>query len=445
VGPISPTERAKRQEEGYQVNDFIGKSGLELSYETELHGVHGQEQIEVNAFGKPVKFLGSIPPQAGASLILNIDKELQEQLYENFKKNSGNVKGAAIALNPKTGEVLALLSVPGFDNNLFAHGITTEQYKALLEDTTLPLFNRAISGTYPPGSTVKPMVALAALEEGIVSETTEINDKGVLIIPNQFNPKQSYNFYGWDRNGIGPVNIKSAIAKSSDIYFYTVAGGHPNSPIQGLGIQRLSDYYRKFNLGKPTGIDLVGEKSGVVADPAWKANYFKKDAILAKWYLGDTYHVGIGQGDMLVTPLQVAEWTAAIANNGVGMKPKIVRQILDADGQVKKQFNPEVLIPKVANDENLKIVQQGMRETNIYGSGSQLATLAISSAGKSGTSQFDSADPLKTHAWFAAYAPFEDPEIVVTVLVEAGGAGFRIAVPIVKDTFAWWAEHRYNK
>jgi penicillin-binding protein 2 len=379
-------------------------------------------------------------------LTLNIDKELQTRLYNSLKgQNLGKRKAAAIALNPKNGEVLALLSLPGFDNNLFAQGIKPEEYRQLINDTNLPLFNRAISGMYPPGSTVKPMVAAAGLEEGVIDESTTIVDRGVLVIPNQFDPSKSFDFYGWKRDGLGPMNVRNAIAQSSDIYFYTVGGGHPNSSIKGLGAEKLAEYYRKFNLGKLTGIDLQGEKPGLVADPQWKANYFKEDAILSHWYLGDTYHISIGQGDMLATPLQVAEWTAVIANNGVGYKPKVLKAIRDSTGKTILENQPEVLVEKFLTDDNLKIVQEGMRQVVLAGSARQLVDLPISAAGKTGTSQFDGSDPKKTHAWFTAYAPFEDPQIVITVLVEAGGEGHAVAVPVVKQILQWWAENRYRK
>lgn len=442
---ISDTELKEKADEHYEPNDYIGKYGLELSYEEYLRGVNGQEQIEVDAKGRPVKAVGTIDPISGATLKLNIDSELQEQLFNSFKKNSSNVKGAAVALNPKTGEVLALLSLPGFDNNLFAHGISTEDYARLTTDKNLPLFNRVITGTYPPGSTVKPMVGLAALEYGIITEKTVITDRGVLVIPNQFDPSISYNFYGWKRSGLGPMTLKSAIAESSDIYFYTVVGGHPDSPIDGMGPERLADFYRKFLLGKPTGIDLEGEKGGLVADPNWKANYFKDDKILSKWYLGDTYHIAIGQGDMLVTPLQAALWTAAVANNGIGYKPHVVNSVIDKDGKIIYQPKPEVIIKDLGSPEHIKIVQEGMRQTVLAGSGRSLLTLPISSAGKTGTSQFDGSDPSRTHAWFTSYAPYEDPQIVITILVEAGGGGDAAAAPIAKEALQWWAINRQGK
>ncbi len=444
TGLVSAEDLKKLDSEKYDQPDFIGKSGIEAEYERFLHGINGQDLVEVDAGGKLTNILGQNTPTPGYTLRLNIDKDLQEKLYNNLKAGSGS-KAAAVALNPKTGEVLALVSLPGYDNNLFAHGIKQQDYNNLLTDKNLPLFNRAITGTYPPGSTVKPIVALAALQEGVVTPATIINDRGVLVIPNQYDPSVTYNFFGWKREGLGPMNVYSAIAQSSDIYFYTITGGHPNSQIKGLGAEKLAEYYRKFNIGKIWGLDLPGEKTGTVADPAWKEKFYKNDPILSKWYLGDTYHVGIGQGDMLVTPLQVAQWTALIANNGVGMKPRLLNNVTDQSGKIIFQSKPEVLINKFAAEEYLNVIQRGMRQSITAGSGKQLDTLPMTSAGKTGTSQFDGSDPKRTHAWFTAYAPFEDPEVVITVLVEAGGEGYIAAVPVVKDALLWWAENRYKK
>lgn len=444
TGVVSDADLEKLASEDYDPNDFIGKSGIELSYEKYLRGTNGNTQVEVDASGRPIKVLGNVEPQPGNIVKLTIDSGLQQELYKSFPAGS---KGAAVAMNPKTGEVLALVSVPGFNNNLFAPGISQADYTALLENKNLPLFNRSISGTFPPGSTIKMITAAAALQENVVTKNTIINDTGVLVISNQFNPSIKYNFYGWKRNGLGPMNVKSAIAESSDIYFYTVAGGHPNSKIEGLGADKLASYYRQFGMGALTGIDIQGEKAGLVADPAWKAKYFEEDPISSKWYLGDTYHIAIGQGDMLATPLQVAVWTSLIANNGVVNKPHLLMEVDSQSGDVVYKPKLEEYLKTAISPENMRSVQEGMRENVIgsSGSGRQLATLSVSAAGKTGTSQFDGADPSRTHAWFTSYAPYENPEIVITVLVEAGGEGHAAAVPIAKNGLKWWAENRYNK
>lgn len=447
TGVISDEQYQSLRADDYDLNDFIGKSGIEQAYEKFLRGKNGNKQVEVDSMGLPIKELGEAQPEPGNIVQLNIDAGLQKKLYEDFVKSPVGNKGAAVAMNPKTGEVLALVSVPGFNNNLFAPGIKTEDYKALIENKNLPLFNRAVSGAYPPGSTIKPVTALAALQEGVVTEKTVINDRGVLVIPNQFNPAISYQFVGWKRDGLGPMDVRSAIAQSSDIYFYTVAGGHPASPITGLGAEKLANYYRKFGMGKETGIDISGEKPGRVADPEWKLNYWKNDAIQGKWYLGDTYHIAIGQGDMLATPLQVTVWTAAIANNGVANRPYLLKRVINQRGDTIFTPQAEPLINSGVNIEHLRSVQAGMRDnvTTPKGSGRQLATLPVSAAGKTGTSQFDGSDPSRTHAWYTAYAPYEDPQIAITVLVEAGGEGHAAAVPIVKNALQWWAENRIGQ
>ncbi len=437
TGIISPEELAEKKDKDYVLNDFIGKSGIELTYEDYIRGTNGVTQTEVDATGKSVKVIGTNDPKPGNTVVLNINQGLQEALYQAFQKISPNAKGAAVAMNPKTGEVLAYLSLPGYDNNLFAPGISTADYQKLTNDPALPLFNRPIAGTYPPGSTVKPMVAAAVLQEKIVTENTVIVDKGSLVIPNQFNPNINYTFRGWNLAGLGPMTVRSAIAKSSDIYFYTVTGGHYSSSIKGLGAEKLAEYYRKFNLGQPTGIDLKGEKSGLVADPTWKQRYFKDDAVMSKWYLGDTYHIGIGQGDMLVTPMQATLWTSTIANNGQGMKPVLIRQVTDSKGNIIFKFSPQVISNPGIEPAYMKIVQEGMRETVTSGSGRSLDSLSVPVAGKTGTSQFDGSDPSRTHAWFVSYAPYNDPKIVLTVLVEAGGGGDTAAVPIAKQAYSW--------
>ncbi|QQS22635.1 penicillin-binding protein 2 [bacterium] len=447
TGVISDEQYESLRSENYDLNDFIGKSGIEQSYEKYLRGKNGNKQVEVDSMGLPIKELGEAQPEPGNIVQLNIDAGLQKKLYEDFIKSPVGNKGAAVAMDPRTGEVLALVSVPGFNNNLFAPGIKTEDYKALLENKNLPLFNRAISGTYPPGSTIKSVTAAAALQEGIVTEDTIINDRGVLVIPNQFNPAISYNFVGWKRDGLGPMDVRSAIAQSSDIYFYAVAGGHPSMTIDGMGAEKLAEYYRRFGMGAETGIDINGEKPGRVADPTWKMNYWKNDPLQGKWYLGDTYHIAIGQGDMLTTPLQVTVFTAAVANDGKVNRPYLLKRVVNQRGETV--FTPQVqeLVNSGISIEHLRSVQAGMRDnvTTAKGSGRQLASLPITSAGKTGTSQFDGSDPSRTHAWYTAYAPYEDPQIAITVLVEAGGEGHAAAVPIVKNALQWWAENRMGK
>ncbi|MDR3642152.1 MAG: penicillin-binding protein 2 [Candidatus Doudnabacteria bacterium] len=443
TGLVSPGDLTPENQALYGTVDFIGKSGVEDSYEKYLHGQNGANTIEVDATGKFLSALGQEQPLAGDKLVLNIDQGLQDLLYKELS-TALSPRAAAVALDPRDGAVLALVSLPGFDDNLFAGGISQQEYRQLTTDPNLPMYNRAISGQYPPGSTSKLMTATAGLETGVINANTVINDNGNLIVPNKFGGAAA-QFHGWKPGGLGPMTVRSAIALSSDIYFYQVAGGSPNGVMEGLGPDRLADYFRKFGLGRPLGIDMPGEQAGLVPDPAWKMEYFHNDPLLGKWYLGDTYHMGIGQGFVLVTPLQVAEWTAVVANGGVGFVPQVAQKAVDQNGNVVWQSQPKVLVSNIASPDVFKIVQQGMRQTVTDGTAKPLNSLPITSAGKTGTSQFDGANPTRTHAWFTAYAPYENPQIVITVLVEAGGEGNAVAEPVVKSALQWWAENRYKK
>jgi len=444
AGLVSPGDLTAQNKNLYDTVDFIGKTGVEAAYEKYLHGVNGENTIQVDATGKFLVASGQQDPVAGDTLVLNIDKGLQDLLYKELSTQK-SPKAAAVALDPRNGAVLALVSLPGFDDNLFAAGISQADYQKLLGDPNEPLYNRAVSGEYPPGSTSKLMSAVAGLQSGVINENTVIVDNGDLVVPNQFDPSQQYDFHGWKPGGLGAMTVRSAIALSSDIFFYEVAGGSPNGNFVGLGPATLAEYFRKFGLGQILGIDIPGEKPGLVPDPQWKMQHFNNDPLLGKWYLGDTYHMGIGQGDLLVTPLQVAEWTAVVANGGTGFVPQLAQKATDQQGSVVWQNKPKVLISTIASPDVFKIVQEGMRQTVTAGTAKPLNSLPITSAGKTGTSQFDGSNPNRTHAWFTAYAPYESPQIVITVLVEAGGEGNAVAEPVVKDALEWWAKNRMGK
>lgn len=436
TGKINDTELASHKDQDYLLNDFIGKTGLEFSYENYLRGKNGEDQVEVDARGQQQQDLGIVEPKAGQSLHLNIDADLQKEIYNQIEKYNGNKKAAAIALNPQTGQVLALISVPGYDTNKFSRGISQADYQALLNNPQNPLLNRAIGGTYPPGSTIKPVIASAALQEKVVTPSTIIYDNGDLVYG-------GFHFHGWKLSGLGPMDVRSAIAMSSDIYFYTVGGGQAALNIEGLGPERLNKYDYLFGMGAKTGIDLPGEKAGIVGGPEWrKATY--KDPANQIWYPGDTYHISIGQGDMLATPLQVAIWTSIVANGGTYYKPYIVDSVTDGDNKVILKNQPQVVRAGFIDPENIEVVRQGMRQTVTAGTARSLSVLRVSAAGKTGTAQFDGANPSATHAWFTAFAPYDNPQIVITVLIEAGGEGSTAASPVVRETLKWWQDHRWN-
>jgi penicillin-binding protein 2 len=435
TGKINEAELAeKKNDDSYILNDYIGKAGIEITYEDHLKGENGKRQIEVDARGQLQKVLGEIDPEPGLSLVLNIDAELQRKIYDEMLAKNPGKKGAAVAVNPQTGEILALVSLPGFDSNLFAKGISQKDYASLVNDQNRPLLNRAVAGTYPPGSTIKSVMAAAALQEGVVDENTKIFDNGDLVY-------NGYHFRGWKRDGLGLMDVRSAIAMSSDIYFYTIGGGQAALNIEGLGPERIEKYDYLFGMGQKLGIDLPSEATGRVASPSWKKSYFKTRE-LQTWYPGNTYHISIGQGDMLATPLQVTMWTAAVANGGTLYRPYVVNRVTDIKGNIISQNKSEVIRAGFIDPKNIEIVRQGMRQTVTDGTARSMNTLPIAVAGKTGTAQFDGGDLSLTHAWFTAFAPYEDPKIAITVLIENGGEGSSAASPVVKKVFEWWAANR---
>src|SRR3989344_6831509 len=300
-GKIHKEELAVHPE--YLLTDSIGKQGIEKSYETFLRGKHGYKRAEVDALGHIQKELGIVPPIPGNDLILNIDADLQKNIFDTLRElldTRGLKKAAAIALDPKSGAVRALVSLPSFDNNLFATGISLKEYQSLIDDPALPLFNRALSGEYPPGSTIKPVWAAAALTEGVVNEHAQIESRGGISVGKFF-------FGDWRVNGF--TDIRRAIAGSSDVFFYSIGGGYGG--IEGLGMERMKKYENLFGYGNRTNIDMPSEADGLIPDPQWK-----KDKIGERWYIGDDYHAAIGQGFVTATPLQILNAVAAIANGG---------------------------------------------------------------------------------------------------------------------------------
>jgi penicillin-binding protein 2 len=419
-GKIKPEELAAHPD--YLLTDSIGKQGIEKSYESVLRGEHGFRQAEVDARGRVVSELGTKEPIAGEDLFLNIDAGLQKRLYESVTKqlsDQGLSKAAVIALDPRDGAVRALLSVPSFDNNLFSEGISQDDYQKLITDPARPLFNRALSGEYPPGSTIKPVIAAAALSEHVISPDREIESRGGLSIGNAY-------FGDWRVNGF--TDIRRAIAVSSDVYFYTVGGGYGD--IQGLGMERMKKYESLFGYGEKTGIDFPSEASGFLPDPEWKKKTFGE-----RWYIGDDYNSSIGQGYITATPLQIVNAVAAIANGGTLYAPRIGKAVKDADGTVTPI--PKTIIRQGFIDPDiLKIVREGMRETVTEGTAQSLNDLPVEVAGKTGTAQFGGEE--KTHGWFVSFAPYDKPELAIIVLVEGQAEEGYNAVPIVHDAYEWY-------
>ena len=422
------SEKELENNSGYLLTDIIGKDGLEFFYETQLRGEYGKEEVEVDSFGKKTRTIGREDFKSGNNLILNIDSDLQKNIYDQLNEITTKLETEAgasvVVLDPRNGAVLALVNFPSYDNNLFAGGISSDDYNKLLAEKTNPLLNKSIAGQYPPGSTFKPLMGVAALQEKIISPRRKIFAGTAIYVG-------SYRYPDWKAHGL--VDLTKAIAQSCNIYFYTVGGGYGD--IEGLGIDRIKKYANLFGLGSVSGIDLPGEKAGLVPDRQWK-----KDVKDERWYIGDTYHVSIGQGDILTTPLQIANYAATIANGGKLFQPQIVDKIVDSDGAIIDDIKPKIIREDFVDLENIKWVQKGMRENVVTGSGRALADLSIKAAGKTGTAQYYGNK--KTHAWYIAYAPYDDPEIALAVIVEGGGEGHAAAVPVAKEVLRWYFRDR---
>jgi penicillin-binding protein 2 len=425
TGIINKEELEKYAKE-YSPIDYIGKTGLENFWESSLKGVKGKKHIEVDALGREKKIIIEKAPQDGYDLILSIDLKLQKKAEEVLRKHLERLdlnKGSVVILEPDTGQVLALVSWPSYDNNIFARGIRFSEYQKFLDDKASPLFNRAISGEFPAGSTVKPIFSAAALNEGIISENTSFLSTGGLSIGQWFFPD-------WKSGGHGITNVRKAIADSVNTFFYYIGGGYGD--FEGLGLDSLVEYSKKFGLGAQSGIDIKNESDGLVPTAKWKRE--TKDEA---WYIGDTYHFAIGQGDLLATPLQVANFTNVFANKGKLMRPYLVTELRsDNNEKVVQKIEPEIVRQDFIDDYSLEVVRQGMRRTVTQGSGRALSRLPVEVAGKTGTAQWSSQK--NDHAWFTGFAPYDTPELTFTVLVEEGGEGSEVAVPIVREILNWY-------
>jgi len=439
VGRISAEEYAASKDEGYILNDQLGKTGIELVYEDILRGKPGTKLIEVDASGRQQDVLDSRASQPGQNVVLTIDAELQQRTADILREFMGTSdNAAAVVMDVRTGEVLAMVSLPTYDNNLFSKTLSQEELDALMGEPGKPLVNHATAEMYAPGSTFKPVTGLAALQEGVATTSTTIVSHGYITVPNQYDPSVVYVFHDWA--ALGTLDFYGGISMSSDVYFYYLAGGKYDEGFQGLGEERLARYARSFGLGEPTGVDLPGESAGLVPDAKWKDR-----TVSEMWYVGDTYNFGIGQGYLAVTPLQLLDAIVAIANDGELLRPRLVREILDSHGNVVTTFAKEVRARVPVNQEHLAVMREAMRQSVTTGvaSSAQVAGLAI--AGKTGSAEFGAvrADgSYDTHGWFVGFAPYENPEIAVVVFVQQG-TGFTNAAPAAARIFDYYFHQRY--
>jgi len=430
TGAVTTEELAEFGDQGYLNDDQIGKTGVEATFEDILRGTYGEQEVEQDVLGRILRTVQvTQQPQPGNSIELTIDVEIQREAEEALKWATDIVnlsRGVVIVMNPQTGEILAMVSLPTYDDNLFARGISNAAYQALIEDPNRPLVNFGLSEQYPPGSTYKLVTGTGALEDGLIRDTTLLETAGYLEIG-------SYRYYDWNRRGFGPLDIYGGFSHSSDTYFYQLAGG--------LGIDRLAHWANEFGFGARTGVDLPAEARGIVPTDEWKQNLFNQPI-----YPGEVYQAGIGQGYDAATPLQVLNAYNALANGGSLLKPQIVRRVLAPDGTVVQDIQPELIRELNVEPETLRVMRLAAREVVVSRHTANLVDLPIVVAGKTGTAEFgvrDSQNRLPYHTWFTAFIPrfsesqvgdpaLTDSELAIVAFAYGSNTKGNAAVEIVK-------------
>jgi len=440
IGRINPSEKEKlddsEDDANYRGTEYIGKLGIEQSFETQLHGNTGVDSVETSAGGRAMRKLGSSPATPGNTVRLSIDIKLQNMIEELF----GERRGALVALDPKTGEILAFVSKPTFDPNLFVEGIDSENWEALNDSPDKPLLNRALRGTYPPGSTYKPFMALAALETGKRTPEQSFRDPGFFMLGN-------HRFRDDKEGGHGMVNMYSSIVQSCDTYYYILAND--------LGVDTIHEQMQRFGFGELTGIDIFGEVRGLLPSTDWKRRAYKR-ADQQKWYAGETISLGIGQGYNNFTMLQLASATATLANDGVKMKPHLVKEVVDILTHAPTTTVHETMGEVIAKAANIAVIKNALIGVNLEGtSAAAFRGAGYTSGGKTGTAQVVqikqnekySASKMeerhRDHALFTAFAPAEEPKIALAMVVENAGFGSQNAAPIARRIFDYWLLNQY--
>ena len=435
MGRINQADQERLEEEGVDANyrgtDFIGKAGVEASYQNELHGTTGFEHVEIDAAGRGIRTLSRTPSQPGNNVALTLDLRLQQVAEQAL----GDRRGAVVALEPSTGAVLAFVSKPGFDPNYFVDGIDPVYWAELNNSPDRPLYNRAIAGTYPPGSTFKPFMALAALETGKRTPRSAINDPGYFVFGDR-------RFRDSRPGGNGYVDLHKSIVVSSDTYYYMLAND--------MGIDAIAAYMKNFGFGAKTGIDLQGELPGVLPSPEWKMKRFRRPE-QQKWYPGETISIGIGQGYNSYTPIQLAQAVATLANGGTLYRPHLVAYIDNPRTGERRNFEAEVVHRVPARADHIEFVKRAMAGVNKEGTAARaFAGAQYTSGGKTGTAQvvalkqnekYDEkkvAERHRDHSWFIAFAPVESPKIALAIIVENGGFGARAAAPIARTMLDYY-------
>jgi penicillin-binding protein 2 len=428
IGEVSEDELGSKEYEEYNPGDYIGKNGIERNWERELHGSDGGRQLEVDARGRVLRTISESYPKVGNSVVLTIDANLQKRAEQAF----GEQAGAAVAMDVNSGEILAFVSNPGFDPALFSGKLPADKWKEYLEDKRHPLENKALTGQYPPGSTFKIITALAGLESGTITDSTSVACSGSYDLGTS-------TFKCWNKHGHGATNLKKALRESCDVYFYKLG--------EQVGVDHIAETAKKFMLGSPLGIGLAHEKGGMIPTAEWKLKRFGK-----RWYRGETLPVAIGQGYVLMTPIQLASMIATVANEGSIYRPQLIKRIVDPDGKPLKEFKPELLGRTGISPASFRLVKQGLFAVvnEPGGTGGMARLYDVHVAGKTGTSQVVKMHDSKSgtpyqyrdHALFVAFAPYEKPEIAVAVVVEHGEHGGSAAAPITARILRAWFDSK---
>jgi penicillin-binding protein 2 len=459
IGRISPEELAASnptetsgEPVKYLASDRIGKVGAEAAFEDILRGQLGLAAIQVNAAGHRVGGLEYLQePAAGYDIVLTLDTDLQTKASEILRKGIREAdakkkgyyrsvySGVVVAMDPRNGQILALVSLPSYDNNAFVQGLSVEEYQELVEDPRHPLVNRAIGGEFPVGSTFKIVVAGAGLQEQVITPQTLIWDRGAVVVPNRYDAKLPPTVFPcWNRGGHGRISLVTALQVSCNVFFFTVAGGTPDLKFEdGLGIERLASYAHAYGYGEPTHLGFPGERDGLIPTPEWK------EQVLGEvWVQGDLYNMGIGQGNILATPLQALGAIAAIANSGTRYRPQLLLRVVNGQGQVVQEFTPIVEQKLPVAPEYLAVIREGLRKScaegpNYYARDNEVVPIA----GKTGSAEYGPflrPGDRQTHSWFVAFAPYDDPQLAIAVIVEGGGNASTVSVPIATDIINYY-------
>lgn len=430
VGRISEAEYLRLKDDSvhrYGQDDLIGQTGLERTFETELRGAPGQEQMEVDATGREVQSLQVTDPNSGHNLVLTLDSRLQKAAADVLDAGLSHYGTASVvALDPRNGQVLAMVHVPSYDDNLFATGIAAADYNRLINDPRHPLLDGAVGAAYPPGTTFDPVTAVAGLEEGVITPKTEINCAGYLSVPNRFDPTVLTKLLDW--KALGPRDPESALADSCRVFWYEVGGGEPSGKWAGVGVDGLARFAHFFGLGDKTGVDLVEEVPGLVPTVRWKRQNFNDE-----WVSMDTYQFSVGEGYLTATPLQMANLAATIANGGKVYRPQLVLQTLDGDGNDVAGYTPDLESQVPVHPEYLQLVRQGMIDATssgktangfaFEGTAREAAVPGVKIGGVTSSVEYGVPDKngnLPTHGWFIGFAPADQPTIALCVFVENG-------------------------